>query len=549
MNVYDIKSRRIRLFGAIIHGKEAISTHNHEDFLESIYTSEEAAGCVSKIILSVYGLPALQKAMRLSLTVNFLDNHATRLLEFLSQKELVGIGGGSFLRKIVLAIVEPPVFWDTYTQAFRSGVLHLTAHAPFAWLLLQLTMLPDSMAEAYIERAKDPAILNILHSSLSQAARKHAQRIQLIVDTRQIGSSIDCELGPGGRHDNDFADFRKIVIMPTADELDSVKPPFLRPLKTLSNSDDKTNIISTHLDSQFRLYREDMMYEIREDTQFIHDLKQGKHKSTVVDGLRLVDVHYEPQSNRYFQKCRWGIKLKCRWDLWNEVSFADFDERKQHVINCRKTELPHQSNVCLLADGDVVAFPRVNRVEDLLALMPPIIVVQLEDKLSTTKTLLKLKTATNIQLVPIDTPIFAYEPVLKALQEKKTLPLSKEILEWNPNSSMPMRPEVYPASIVEMIHNFAKKNDDLGPPLGINKSVILDDAQSKSLVSGLTQRVSLIQGPPGECLSHQPHTHRINYYPVVLQGLANRSLAPSSQNAFTITQTKESLSSVTLITL
>ena len=34
--------------------------------------------------------------------------------------------------------------------------------------------------------------------------------------------------GPGGRHDNDLADFRDITILLTADEILCRKPPFLR---------------------------------------------------------------------------------------------------------------------------------------------------------------------------------------------------------------------------------------------------------------------------------------------------------------------------------
>lgn len=43
--------------------------------------------------------------------------------------------------------------------------------------------------------------------------------------------------GPGGRHDNDFADFRRISIFPTRDELSSTIPPFFRLAKEIANVD------------------------------------------------------------------------------------------------------------------------------------------------------------------------------------------------------------------------------------------------------------------------------------------------------------------------
>ena len=491
----DIETRRNKLFGGAIHGKLVLTRLNNKAFLEAIYTSQDAAGCISKIIASPKGLPTLQSAMRFDLTPNFFNGHATALLEFLAKDQLIDIGGGSYLQIVLLAIVDPPFFWDAYTQSLRTGALQEKAHSPFAWLLLQLMKLPDNQASTYIEIANDSSILNPLLSSPSQSARKHAQKIKHIIDTRKVGSSIESEYGAGGRHDNDFVDFRQISIMPTADELDSTEPPFLRSTKVLDGEGADFSRVSTHLDNQFRLNREDMLYEMREESQIIRGLKQGKRRNFVVDGLQLLDIYCEDhQKNRNFYKSRWGIQVRSRWDLWHQVKSDLPDDRKKHVASNRQTVLRHQSIACLIADEDIVAFPCINRVEDLLALNPPVIVLQLEGELSTVKTLLKLKTARHIRLLQVDTPIFSYEPILKALQEKKMLPLSSELLDWEPDASVE-HPDVYPVQLVESIEN--ARDRDLRPILGTNKSVNLDKAQTDSLLSGLTQKVSLIQGPPG----------------------------------------------------
>jgi hypothetical protein len=40
-------------------------------------------------------------------------------------------------------------------------------------------------------------------------------------------------------------------------------------------------------------------------------------------------------------------------------------------------------------------------------------------------------------------------------------------------------------------------SENLKPILGTPKDIKLDSSQARSLISGLTQKVALIQGPPG----------------------------------------------------
>lgn len=72
----------------------------------------------------------------------------------------------------------------------------------------------------------------------------------------------------------------------------------------------------------------------------------------------------------------------------------------------------------------------VDRYEDLLAEDPPIILLRVSENSAFMKTLISLKTAhqQQVEFVQVDTPFFAYEPVLKCLQDKTRLPLSNELL-------------------------------------------------------------------------------------------------------------------------
>jgi hypothetical protein len=90
--------------------------------------------------------------------------------------------------------------------------------------------------------------------------------------------------------------------------------------------------------------------------------------------------------------------------------------------------------------------------------------------------------------------MFAYEPVLKAMQDTLTLPLASEILYWN-RSRLPALVEKQVPSLVDAL----RKNPavDLKRYLTLPNSIILDGSQSSSFLLGLTQTVSIIQGPPG----------------------------------------------------
>jgi hypothetical protein len=106
-----------------------------------------------------------------------------------------------------------------------------------------------------------------------------------------------------------------------------------------------------------------------------------------------------------------------------------------------------------------------------------------------------MKTAENIKLVQLDAAIFAFEPFLRRLQDIKTLPLVEELLHWEEGRGIDA-PSFKPNNIISGLEDRSEK--DLKELLGLRKSVILDASQMKSLCTSLSQRVGLIQGPPGE---------------------------------------------------
>ena len=477
-------------YRGVLSGKHTLQTpQNGNLFIEAVCSQADPPTCVHEIISSQNGLPSMQACMRFNISSTFLNGPATELLRYLQTPALKTICGGDLLGQVILHIVRPPIFWNVFVRAYRDGSLQEVATQSFAWLLVELLSLPSEQALEYHDLAQDLTARELLLSSPHFEVRTMGQKIKHILSTINSATPVDGECGPGGRHDNDLVDFRQISILPTADELTSAEPPFLLVAEAVEDPDRGSSRLAVHLDNQFRLLREDMLGEIREEIQIVLGLKKGHHKGLVIDDLVPVDIDCGVPTRRQ----AWGMQFLCKSDIPRLFKGKPKD-RKAHLMENRNL-FKHQSVACLLADRKVVAFPTINRNADLLAEQPPIVTLQFQSEAGTANALLRLKTAKRISLVQIDTAVFAFAPVLRRLQEAKELPLLDELLSSSSPNSTPQSPS-QPLDVVRKIK--ADPLGDLKHLLQTASSVRLDASQIASLLSGLTQSVSLIQGPPGK---------------------------------------------------
>ncbi|KAI9573103.1 hypothetical protein HD554DRAFT_1141974 [Boletus coccyginus] len=429
------------------------------------------------------------RAMCFDLSVQFVNGLGSTVLEHLLRAS--GVGGDA-LDNLLFHVVEPPIFWDVFVRTFQQGALNEDAQLVFAKVLSRLLTLQDRNTTPYRDVAAQPPIQESLAASSKHEIREMGHLIKHILSSTSSVTVYDVLNGPGGRHDNDFADFCDIAILPTADEILCRKPPFLR-----ATYDDELETSETpvkvYLDNTFRMLREDMLFDIREEIQAALQ-KGGKHRGLRVAGVSMVGV-YTGTSDR---KTRWGIMLQCDSDFWQLKKVKDEEDRVKFLTRDPRGSkiLKHQSLICLASGEDIISFGTVNRVEELLASNPPVIVLQLDGDVNIRKTLTSLRMAQKVQLIQIDTAAFAFEPVLSALKTRSDIPLSDEILLWNSESPLQSCRSKVPLSRIAnaLISNPSHELDRL---LDLPKSVSLDKAQAKSLVAGLQQRVSLIQGPPG----------------------------------------------------
>lgn len=491
----DRKQQLNKRFHDILRGSTDVDRHKAL-FLEGLSLQDDPTTCVSEIVESRNGLSSVQQAMRHDLSTKFMNGLGSNVIGFLLRAN----DAGDILDAVLLQILDPPIFWSKFCEEFDKGNLDKNAECAFAQLLAHLLRMENKDTSRYRERAKQPSILNRLTTSDHSEVRAAGNLIKQILSTASVTSAASTADGPGGRHDNDFIDFRDISIIPTADEIQCTKKAFFRHASLLDDPNAKETRIADYLDHTFRLLREDMLYEMKDELQpILTKNSQKRQRGVVMERLWIVDIYTGPEDRKTRSQTPHGIVLQCNEDfkifqnvkdnLNDRITFLKKDPRGSKFLS-------HQSLVCLICDGQLLALGTVLRVEDLLAKKPPCVVIRVPGEASFTKTLLKLKTAkdSDVKLVQTNTAIYSFEPVLKVLQTMKLVPLADEILFWE-NGMLIDSPAV---SISQITNPLARDlSMELRPLLNTRTSIKLDSAQAASLLSGLNQRVSLIQGPPG----------------------------------------------------
>ena len=115
MNTDELRAGKLfKFLEAIINGKQPLTARSSARFFEAICAQLNAATCISMLISSTQGIECVQTAMRFDLTPTFFNGPATDFLKYISSPNLTNIGGGAFLTKIIVAIVEPPIFWSPF---------------------------------------------------------------------------------------------------------------------------------------------------------------------------------------------------------------------------------------------------------------------------------------------------------------------------------------------------------------------------------------------------------------------------------------------------
>ncbi|KAL9068301.1 MAG: hypothetical protein Q9157_006551 [Trypethelium eluteriae] len=447
-------SRLSKYFRAVLQEKRTVKNASDARlFFEAICDQEDHASCIEKVVASSSAMVSLRLGLRFDVSISFLNGLGGAFLNYLSDSALKQLCNGMLLKQILRVIVDPPTLWDALLQ--------------FA--------LDKELNE------------NSLRALACHEIRTFGHKIQHVLLLRSSTNFNQIENYPGGRHDNDFADFRKIAILPSADEFMSKERPFYRRADEVLDIDPDQRP-AVHLDNQFRLLREDLLGELRNDLQVATGQKKGRRPLAPLHGLSLEGMDCGTEKKR--KPC--SLALRCL-SAHHQLRGLDLAQRKAYVAE-NKNFIRHQAFGCLYDGKEIIAFANIDRNEDLLVLSPSVILLHIAGGAAFQRALIASRESNKLQFLLVDTPVFAYEPILKCLQDKTELPLADQVLQLDPNKNASASP-ICPDGVVEEIEDSGGHR--LGHLIGASQEINLDASQTSSLLAGLKQSLSLIQGPPG----------------------------------------------------
>lgn len=485
--------RLTRFFRAVLNGNRAIrSTNDAKLFFEAVRAQPLPRSSAEALVASPHGLEALQVAVRVDLSPTFIQTQTLPFINYFVDDELKLLADGQILQQVLVAIAQPPTLWSVIVGIAVSSTLNEQGLRTTSWLCYELISLPRS------------ADVNVLTDVVAVAQNRRFLDSSC-PDTRRLGYKIDHILqlhnspsrssghayGPGGRHDNDFEDFRQISIYPTTDEFLSVERPFYLQAKEVFETD-LSRRSATYLDNMFRLTREDFLGELRSDWQNAQALRRGQKTALTLGCLRPVSLDVGDETRR--KKC--SLAVSCSRGLERMLKIRP--GKRRAWLNDNKNFLRHRAFGALYQGREIFGFAFIHRDIDALLLPTPVIILQFTDGTALEKSLVALKMSEGIMFTVVNTPVFAYEPILNRLKNMVELPLQAQLLD-----PAGIKDNVAPEIDLEPFLKLRAGGNDKAtiaiqlPHRSSRKSFRLDQTQVQSLINALTCKTSVIQGPPG----------------------------------------------------
>ena len=312
----------ITVFRGIIYGKRKVTTSGDAKlFLEAVTTHPDHASpaeCLQAVFASPArgaGAEAVQTSLRADFSAPFIKTYTLPFMRMLADAavELQVIAEGQLLKQLVQWILDQPMLWERLVSMFREDELgdDKGEFFAFAWIVYERLvaggkddddeeLLLDSV-NAILESGKFADSADLETRTLGHKIEKLLKAKTAARDGTGPGGIAAGDYSPGGRHDNDFVDIREIKIYPTNDELMSEARPFYRrTVEIFDNAalEDPAVRAYAHIDNQFRLLREDMLAEMREDLKGLNlarnkrsqAAQKKQRRKMVIGGLTALDL-------------------------------------------------------------------------------------------------------------------------------------------------------------------------------------------------------------------------------------------------------------------
>lgn len=486
------RSNRLgKYFADVLHGTQEVRDLNSfKKYIEAILNEKDPCMTIERLVSSQHGLGALRNGLRFNLTPAFINNYTSKFINVLSNSGVKLLCNGIFLEQLLLLILEPRTLWNSLLDAFCTRKLDEDAMHTFCWLTTELLSLPASYQVDIMTDARTVLSDGYLLSSSSVSLRNLGHKIQYLLDMKSSASTlVASEDTAGGRHDNDFADFRQTAIFPTTDEMGCTDKPFYRRVDEITQLSGSQRI-AAHADNQFRLLREDMLSALRDDIQVATGAKKGRRSALRLRGLSLACISCVSNDMRYLRPCTLGVTARSGLERLKDLS----REKAKTFLQSTPQFVKQRAFGCFVRNSEIVAFATVERNIEHLISSPPVVMLRVTGREAMRKSILFLKIYDDVEFLVVDTATFAYEPILRCLQQRVEFPLAENLFLYERDKPV-QHSSLAPWDVIDELRDSYSHN--IQSILKTAKSVTLDTSQRESLLAGLTQRVSLIQGPPG----------------------------------------------------
>jgi hypothetical protein len=367
-----------------------------------------------------------------------------------------------------------------------------------------------TLAKGLMERGdvKESETLRIVLLLKEKESRKSRLEVldRIKSGTDDVESEVACwvtdRVPPGDRHSNDHLNYRDVSIIPAADELRCQVPSYL-PLASGENAI-LEDPVSSLLDRNFRLLREDALDCMRSS---IAEKRRPWYNARVIDVVLRMDInlYFLVQLDPPAKAVRDWSKARAL-NYQSVVAFLDEEGHVERIgtITVTKDDKDEGLNN---PDGPVigVSFEGDAAFDAALDEMVPnkklnaiyVAASHKGDDEAAEKALSKMKT---FEMIEVSQSFFAYDSILKGLQNLDGIPFQDELLRTiSPADKMPdyLPPTLHFPSLGDRSsftsHDFIQ---DLTAEKLETEST-LDLSQARAVRHVLTNRVALIQGPPG----------------------------------------------------
>ncbi|KAI3595828.1 nfx1-type zinc finger-containing protein 1 [Moniliophthora roreri] len=393
------------------------------------------------------------------------------------------------VRRVLAALAETPLFYVSLFTSITEDYLTEETKKWFAWLILQHVSQPESLSSRWsplLKVYKDTPAVEVLLRSPQQDVREVAEKIVVVAPKRNEEEDGE-RTGPGGRHDNDFEDFRAISIFPTPAEIMSKAKSHLIPSSAFEKEEeDPIKRREIYLETQFRLSREEMVVELREDAR---DLIEGEAKNgmeSIIPNIELVGIETDGTSLAGY----WSWKFKCPADF--DLSFG----RLTYTPPIPKLPGWKDWDLVLLMEGnEILAVCNFGRDDNALEQTPPVFMLRpYGNEAVVSNALLRLKNTEPKRVLKLNGNYWDRIGLLKRIQTMTSLPFI-EILS---RTTIRREVEHLPSDVLRAFE--VNEKCDIGQLLrftGGRRNLVLSEDQASALSAALRERVCLVQGMPG----------------------------------------------------